>query len=360
MLKNKYHSLYHIDGFLGWGGSALTYRVRPRQLIRHKHHGIQEEFQLLPDRTYAAKVYYSLRGLDKEVDVLRRQRHKNVVGLADCVVYETKMAQACQKFTLEIVKGWTHHDPGEKECAESRWLENFCHLERTANNDVNVVIMECADRGSLYDYLLKPDSDRSLLMLCRLSIDILMGLEYLHDQMVVHLDIKEDNILLFYETDLFGRKRIVTKIADFDRLRLMGGEKGCMARPYGDTAEERRRLDCWFLGPDLRASLYDGETLARLGPPKPLGCLPRMIPRASDDMWSFGYMLLRMISMDMPRKIDPKSERLSSKAYVSQLLEARPLEPPNNHITMEAILRAGKHNEWTSLTCLWNTVLEPC
>jgi len=109
--------------------------------------------------------------LPRELDVLRRINHENIVNCSDIFEYPTKV----------------------------------------------FIVMEMATNGDLLDYVKKngnrPDGEAK-----RLFGDIARGMEYLHGIDIVHRDLKCENLLLFKDNKV--------KIADFGFGRLAVDENG--------------------------------------------------------------------------------------------------------------------------------------
>ncbi|PZO22326.1 MAG: hypothetical protein DCF25_03185 [Leptolyngbya foveolarum] len=60
-------------------------------------------------------------------------------------------------------------------------------------------------------------------LLCRIAVDILKGLSYIHSQQVIHGDLKPENILLTYQSQLADDKisRLTARIGDFGSARFV-------------------------------------------------------------------------------------------------------------------------------------------
>lgn len=114
----------------------------------------------------------------QEVFILRKVRHKNVV----------QFIGACTK------------------------APHFC------------IVTEFMARGSLYDYLHKQKSGLKLPMLLRVALDVAKGMDYLHQNNIIHRDLKAANLLL----DENG----VVKVADFGVARFQS-QSGAMTAETG-------------------------------------------------------------------------------------------------------------------------------
>jgi serine kinase len=145
--------------------------------------------------------------LPRELDVLRRINHENIVSSVDIFEYTTKV----------------------------------------------FILMEMAENGDLLDYVKKsgnrPDGESR-----RLFGDIVRGMEYLHGLNIVHRDLKCENLLLF--------KNNKVKIADFGFGRLCVDNDGkkilsetyCGSAAYAapeilkGTKYNPKAYDMWSIG----------------------------------------------------------------------------------------------------------------
>jgi len=129
------------------------------------------------DKKKAAKDFVT-KFLPRELDILRRMNHDNVMKVVDIFDFPTKV----------------------------------------------FIMMEMADNGDLLDYIKKsgnrPDAESK-----HLFGDLMGGIDYLHGMEIVHRDLKCENILLF--------KNNKVKIADFGFARLSVDSEG--RRIYSET-----------------------------------------------------------------------------------------------------------------------------
>jgi len=94
-------------------------------------------------------------------------------------------------------------------------------------NDVVYIIMEYGDAGSLQTYVSKqklPETDIASVL-----FQVLQGLSYLHDQGIVHQDIKPSNILLFSDGKV--------KITDFGIGHDFGSAEEIIGTPAYQAPE---------------------------------------------------------------------------------------------------------------------------
>lgn len=106
------------------------------------------------------------------------------------------------------------------------------------------IVTEFLSGGSMYDFLHKQRGVLSLLSLLRVAIDVSRGMNYLHQNNIIHRDLKAANLLM----DGTG----VVKVADFGIARVQAQSGGMTAetgtyrwmapeviehRPYNHTAD---------------------------------------------------------------------------------------------------------------------------
>ncbi|KAG0557777.1 hypothetical protein KC19_11G156500 [Ceratodon purpureus] len=114
----------------------------------------------------------------QEVSIMRKVRHKNVV----------QFIGACTK------------------------QPNLC------------IVTEYMSGGSVYDYLHKQKAALKLPMLLRVAIDISKGMDYLHQNKIIHRDLKAANLLM--------DENEVVKVADFGVARVQA-QSGIMTAETG-------------------------------------------------------------------------------------------------------------------------------
>ncbi|CAM0910717.1 unnamed protein product [Alopecurus aequalis] len=87
------------------------------------------------------------------------------------------------------------------------------------------IVTEYMPGGNLYDFLHKQNGVLGLLLILKIAIQISKGMEYLHQNSIIHRDLKTANILI-------GLHNQVVKIADFGVARL-GSQEGHMTAETG-------------------------------------------------------------------------------------------------------------------------------
>ncbi|XP_028905177.1 serine/threonine-protein kinase 35 [Ornithorhynchus anatinus] len=146
-----------------------------------------------------------------------RRRHRNVVGLEDCVLQRRRLAQrlprppARSRLYLRLVEASLK---GERILGSA---EEPCYLW---------FVMEFCEGGDLSRYVLsrRPDPATTRSFLLQLS----SAVAFLHENRVVHRDLKPDNILV---TERSGPP--VLKVADFGLSKVCAGAERGRRDPRG-------------------------------------------------------------------------------------------------------------------------------
>ncbi|KAI2468565.1 ankyrin [Annulohypoxylon bovei var. microspora] len=131
------------------------------------------------------------------------------------------------------------------------------------------IVVEYSDHGTLVDYLTRPGVIVTLHERRELALDVARGLQALHDNKIIHGDLKPDNILVFDAT--YGDRPQLAKLADFGGSLF---EDGNSELAYGGT-----RL---YNAPEQRGIYKDGDN-------EKYDQDVRYFYLA--DMWSFGLTL---------------------------------------------------------------------
>ncbi|KAA3488984.1 putative serine/threonine-protein kinase isoform X1 [Gossypium australe] len=150
--------------------------------------------------------------------------------------------------------------------------------------------------GSIYDLLHRQKSGFKLPLLLKLAIDVSEGMSYLHQNGIMHRDLKAANLLM----DENG----VVKIADFGVARVqaqpgvMTAETGTyrwMAPEVGILVESARVM---LHLPELELSFIQlSDILSALGPWKVIEHKPY---DHKADVFSFGVVLWEMLTGKLP------------------------------------------------------------
>lgn len=162
LLSNTFSNIQKIDR----GGFGILYKAR--HILDLKEYAIKKISLLKEnDDVFCVNIYNKL----KEVRCLSALNHKNIVR------YNTS------------------------------WIENIPNL---SFQEINIYIqMELMDLN-LKDYLTQ---NKKITLNCKKNIveNIILGINYLHSQKIIHCDLKPDNILLNLQNEIIKD----VKIADF-------------------------------------------------------------------------------------------------------------------------------------------------
>lgn len=164
---------YVIDDYVGVGGQAVVYLA----------HAIQ-----FPDRKYALKVFGLIQSSPESLNI----------GLSDA-----QKQMAVQHSSVVRI-----YMPGTDDI-------EFKNSPR----QVLYIPMDFSDLGNCYET--PPFKDRHLSVWdYRTMAGLLDGLKYIHNNQIIHEDIKPANILQFFE-QIDGEERIVLRITDFGIAKLL-------------------------------------------------------------------------------------------------------------------------------------------
>lgn len=110
--------------------------------------------------------------------VCRKIRHKNVVQFIGA---STEPSNLC----IVTGKAWMHFKIASNPTKECNWIYVFC-----------ICGSEFMSGGSVYDYLHKQKGTFKLPVLLKVAIDISRGMNYLHQNSIIHRDLKAANLLM--------------------------------------------------------------------------------------------------------------------------------------------------------------------
>jgi len=178
--------------------------------------------------------------------------------------------------------------------------------------DTLCIVMEYANGGDLYCYLLQQKQYLSEKRIWAIFIQVLKGLKVLHDQQILHRDLKTSNVFL--------TKEGCAKLGDFNvSKKLKGGMLRTQAgTPYYASPEVwsgrpyNYKSDIWSLG----CILYELCTLKQ--------------PFKAEDMRSLRQKVCKGLYPPIPKHCSSKLSGL-----VKQLLHVNPLLRPELGRVME-------------------------
>ena len=145
------------------------------------------------------------------------------------------------------------------------------------------IIMEFIDGGSLWDYIGRTAQSSSYWRTTRdILIDVAYGMSYLHDQNIVHADLKSLNVLL--------RQNYSAVICDFGLARvIVDTQTVATCHPSGKIKREQMI--------DVSLSLFLGTE--RWFAPELCSTNPERSSFPSD-VWAYGCVILEIISKNIP------------------------------------------------------------
>ncbi|XP_057841092.1 serine/threonine-protein kinase STY8 isoform X1 [Cryptomeria japonica] len=166
------------------------------------------------------------------------------------------------------------------------------------------IITEYMSGGSLYDYLRRQEGPLQLPTLIKYAIDVSKGMEYLHENKIIHRDLKAANLLM--------DKNYVVKVADFGVARFLTQNNGTMTAETGTYR--------WMAPEVINHQPYDQKA----------------------DVFSFAIVLWELLTAKLPYdSLTP----LQAALGVRQGL--RPPIPENTHPKVAAILEQCWHEDPT-------------
>jgi len=231
----SFHDHYEIDGLIGHGGSAKIYEVHRK--------GSWQRFACKEISLEGA--INSTDTLQTELQALRRTNHPNVL----------KMVEAF-------------------ETAQKAWL-----------------VLELVEGGDLVSALgqLPRYSERNIAKLFK---QLLLGMKHLHEQGVVHRDLKIENLLCAHSSSssdskqqqTYGAEELTVKIADFGLSAVSSDWKsssgsGSGSQPAHKPSKHARHLkEMWgtteYFAPEVYEKAYGFQA----------------------DVWSLGCVLFEMLT----------------------------------------------------------------
>lgn len=195
-----------------------------------------------------------------------------------------------KKFVIkEIVIG--HLKPAEQQSAknEAEVLHQMNHsnitmyIESFVENSKLYIVMEHADGGDLSGAIQKRKADGKYWAeeeLMRIFVQICLAMKHVHDQNILHRDLKSQNIFL--------TQKGMVKLGDFGIAKVL------------DTSEDQARTQIgtpYYLSPEICESQPYGR---------------------KSDVWSLGVVLYELLALEMPFQAN------SLPALVHKIVSAEP------------------------------------
>ena len=193
---DKLGNNYFVDECVGEGGQAKVYLVKDKN-----------------ENKYALKIFKKFQGKELE------KYYKNEINILDLL-----KSQKCPYIINKIDSG-----------------RGFFTVE---NKSVNYIILEYAEKGMLFDYILYPNEGLGEKKGKWVFYKILKGIDFCHKLGICHRDLKLENILL--------DTRFNPKINDFGLRKIITGEND-------NYLEEKVGTEKYYMCPEmLKKKVYNG------------------------------------------------------------------------------------------------------
>jgi serine/threonine protein kinase len=189
--------------------TSLTHRHPSRAHAPPTQPSRRLRSSFLKKRRFSAGQWTTnLDGVHREIAIMKKLSHANVMTLYDCCMSQNNLcAPALPALPRTATHRPSHERPTTRGAARRYMVMEFCTL------------------GAIMETEKLPCAPLDMRDTRRWFADSVLGLQYLHFQSVVHHDIKPDNILV-------NSKRAAV-ISDFGVSRAYGGtsEKGASGTP---------------------------------------------------------------------------------------------------------------------------------
>jgi serine/threonine protein kinase/FixJ family two-component response regulator len=214
---------YEILGAVGEGGFAIVYKARQlstEQVVAFKH--------ARPDRVRADEAGTELARFKREMQLIGKLKHPNIVRLVDSGSIPVKRPKSRLKRAEMTTKGSsgeepTRIDPAIKRGDSAEGADSVSHTRKSPRDDsdpslalaVPYIVMEFLDGESL-GTVLKREGVLPSTQAVDLMLPVLSALRAAHQEGVVHRDVKPNNIVLARNL----RGKLEPKVLDFGIAKL--------------------------------------------------------------------------------------------------------------------------------------------
>ena len=270
---------------------------------------------ILGDGTYG--IVYSCKQSDtgKRYALKRNLAEKNISFLNSIRETDllTKLREHPHIVTLEFISYKSPFEVGFEPlvCKDYGSKDHPCkhavcrNRKDQRDDGIHFIFEEASD--NLYQYIKNNDIDYGLLK--RYMVQILLGVEYMHEHSIIHCDLKPQNILIFEDkVDVLGTKNIA-QICDFG-----------LSLPYTYQGNQLPNVvTSWYRAPEIILGYphYDCKS----------------------DVWSVGCILFEMVAKVQFLAGSPEGHN----NLISKILGSLPEEIPMK--TMRLI----KANKWRNI-----------
>jgi len=155
---------------------------------------------------------------------------------------------------------------------DHRNIVEYFYISKKPTTKMNIMLvyMELCDQ-SLFDYIKHKEVNLSVSDIKHVSLGVAQGLAYLHNQGIIHRDIKPGNILLKKTQISSSIQQMDIKVTDFNISKVTSKEDTSGTKTYGLGTQG-------FRAPEVLKELYSGEAKYN----------------NSCDMWSLGILIYCM------------------------------------------------------------------
>ncbi|XP_062163681.1 serine/threonine-protein kinase STY46-like isoform X4 [Alnus glutinosa] len=201
-----------------------------------------------------------------EIDTSLLKYEKKIASVSFCDLYKGTFCN--QDVAIKVLRAEHLNEKMQREFAQEAYImRNFRHknviqfIGACTSPPGLCLVTEYMSGGSMYDFLHKQKSVLTLPSLIRVAIDVSEGMNYLHQNNIIHRDLKAANLLI----DGNG----VVKVADFGVARMQA-QSGVMTAETGTYR--------WMAPELIEHKAYDHKV----------------------DVFSFGVLLWELLTRKLP------------------------------------------------------------